>query len=94
MFKKQLQLLETLKDQKFSERLNAVRETILDTLNSDKFSLNVHPYLRNMNLVGEPFTNFSNEPEQISQIKKIINALYHAELALKKCRVSHSTFWH
>ncbi len=32
--------------------------------------------------LGEPFTNFSHEPEQISQVKKIINALYHGELAL------------
>ena len=83
MFEKYVQLLETLKDQQFSVRLRKARQTILDTLNSDAFSLNVHPYLRNMNLVGEPFTDFYTNPEQISQIKKIINALYHAELALK-----------
>ncbi len=30
----------------------------------------------------DPFTHYAEEPAQISQIKKIINALYHAEKAL------------
>ena len=30
----------------------------------------------------EPFTDYAEAPEQISQIKKIINALYHVEKAL------------
>ncbi len=31
---------------------------------------------------GEPFTNFEDEPDQVTQVKKILNAFYHAERAL------------
>ena len=81
-FEKYLQLFDKLKEKKFSRLVHLVREKILEMLNSDKFSEHVHRYMQNINANGEPFTNFSNEPAQISQLKKIINALYHAELTL------------
>jgi hypothetical protein len=80
-----LQLLDVLRENKLSRLVFYVREKILHILNSDKFSNSVHRYMdiENINADGEPYTNFSHEPAQISQLKKIINALYHAELALK-----------
>ena len=83
MLENYLQLLDTLKEKKFSEALSRARQTIVRLLNGDKFSVDIHPYLRGMNTEGEPFTNYSHDPDRISQIKEIINAFYHAELALK-----------
>ncbi len=83
MFEKYYQILDYLKQQEYSDDLKLARHAMLTLLNSDKFSKVVHDYLANIHSVGVPFTHFSHEPEQISQIKKIINALYHAELALK-----------
>ncbi|MFZ4077616.1 MAG: hypothetical protein ACOYKA_06490, partial [Legionellaceae bacterium] len=172
MLEKYLQLLDKLKEKKFSQLLSKVRRTMVKTLLSDTFSEDVHAYLSSMKScdlvlmptiptpdtlhalpisssaayvrvhnderdalffvdklthqcieitltrekrdlfdaemqaeaqaimlseaslnkitfitghrseLGEPCTNFSHEPEQISQVKKIINALYHGELAL------------
>lgn len=83
MFEEYLQLLDFFQENKFSELVNITRQGILDKLKSEKFSPLVQPYFLELHVEGEPFDNFSHEPEQISQIKKIINALYHTELALK-----------
>ncbi len=38
---------------------------------------------RRLNEEAEPFSHFSHEPDQISQIKTILNVFHYAELALK-----------
>ena len=75
-------LLETLKENKFSRDVRFARQAILALLNSDRFSPALREYLTKMHGDGVPFTHFAHEPAQVSQIKKLINALYHAELAL------------
>jgi hypothetical protein len=76
--------LDYLKRQKFSVTARLVREEILRKLTTETFS----PAIRDrFNLTdplpeGELFTNFEREPDRISQVKKIINALYHVERSL------------
>ncbi|WP_133126732.1 hypothetical protein [Legionella nagasakiensis] len=83
MFEAYLALLDTIKRKKFSLLVHQARNEIIATLRSEKFSVRMRKYLEEMNEEGEPFTNFSLEPGHVSQIKKIINALYHAEIALQ-----------
>lgn len=77
-----LQLFDTLKQKRFSVHVKNARATIIAKLASDKFSPAIREYLAGMNTVGVPFTDYATDPAQISQIKKLINALYHAEIAL------------
>ncbi|HEN5548998.1 TPA: protein SdhA, partial [Legionella pneumophila] len=58
-----------------------INSKILATLKSGHFNPRLAPYLEKMNKDGVPFTDFDLDPENISQIKKLINALYHARLA-------------
>lgn len=83
-FNKYYTKLQLLKDEKNSALVLKIRRKILNIVTSDKFSPKLHKYLSSINPnEGQiPFTDFSEDPEQISQIKKILNALYHAEKAL------------
>ncbi|ETO93873.1 hypothetical protein [Legionella oakridgensis] len=83
MFEAYLALLDTIRQKRFSLLVNNIRKEIIKTLRSDKFSARMRQYLEGMHEEGEPFTDFSLEPGHITQIKKIINALYHAEIALQ-----------
>lgn len=47
------------------------------------FNPRIAPYLNKINMEGVPYTNYDLDPDNISQIKKLINALYHARLALE-----------
>ncbi|KTD33155.1 SdhA, substrate of the Dot/Icm system [Legionella nautarum] len=55
-------------------------ETKIPTL---QFSPELRPYFEKINRFGEPFTNFSTEPQEVIQIKEIINGIYHAEIAFR-----------
>jgi hypothetical protein len=77
-----LQTVDMLKKNKFSQLVKQIRTTLLEKLATDLFSERLHHYLTNINADGEPFTNYEHEPADVSQIKKIINALYFGELAL------------
>ncbi|MCC5792448.1 MAG: hypothetical protein JJT82_07570 [Legionellaceae bacterium] len=46
------------------------------------FSPHLRPYILPINDSGVPYRDFAAEPDIVVQIKKIMNALYHAELAL------------
>lgn len=39
----------------------------------------VYPYMTEVSAEGEPFANFERDPAPISQIKKMVNGLYHIE---------------
>jgi hypothetical protein len=78
-----LDLLESFRRKQLSKLIIQIKDGILTTINSDKFNPRLQAFLNNMNQEGEPFTEFSDEPAQVSQIKKVINALYHLELTLK-----------
>ena len=83
MFETSLQFFDFIKERKFSRDISALRDSILQTLNSNKFSAVVRQSLVRRNDRGVPFDIFSTEPEQICQIKKIINALYYAQISLE-----------
>lgn len=77
-----LQTVDMLKKNKFSQLAKQIRTTLVEKLATDLFSARLHHYLTTINIDGEPFTNYEDEPADVSQIKKIINALYFGELAL------------
>ncbi|MFI4917925.1 MAG: protein SdhA [Legionellales bacterium] len=73
--------IETLQKYQLSKIIEHINTKILATLNSDCFTVCIAPYLKKINPQGIPFTDFQEDPDNISQIKKLINALYHAKLA-------------
>lgn len=81
MISEKIKLLESFKQNQFSKLIEKINSKILATLKSGHFNPRLAPYLEKMNKDGVPFTNFDLDPENISQIKKLINALYHARLA-------------
>lgn len=70
---------------KFSEQLASTREKLLK-----QFQLQIETtyedQLKPFDSIdeGEPFIDVESNPPQIAAIKKFINALYHAEEAIKK----------
>lgn len=77
-----LSLLESLKQHQFSKLVELIHTRVIETLKSPYFNPRLAPYLSKMNPEGIPFTDYDLDPANISQIKKLINALYHARLAL------------
>lgn len=74
--------LKKFRDEKYSNLIRSIRLSILEKLNSELFTPRVAPELKDFKPTLAPYANFSHQPAQISQIKKIINALYHAEQSL------------
>ena len=83
MLKQYLRILDTLREKKFSETVRTYRETFIEKLNSELFSQRLRDYLI-LNPEGEPFTLYPADPAPVAQVKRIINALYYAELALQE----------
>ncbi|KTD32518.1 SdhA, substrate of the Dot/Icm system [Legionella moravica] len=83
LISEKIKLLESLKEHQFSKSIAAIHTRILDTLLSQNFNPRIAPYLSKINKEGEPYTNYDLNPDNISQIKKLINALYYARLALE-----------
>ena len=81
MISEKLDLIESFKKNQFSEHIKYVDSVITAALNSPKFNPRIQPFFQKRNTEGVPFTDFSLDPDNISQIKKAINALYHARLA-------------
>lgn len=81
-----IKLSESLKEHQFSKLITTINSKILETLlsqQSNYFNPRIAPYLNKINKEGVPYTNYDLDPDNISQIKKLINALYHARLALE-----------
>ncbi|WP_298622257.1 protein SdhA [uncultured Legionella sp.] len=81
-----IKLSESLREHQFSKLITTINSLILDTLlnqQSNYFNPRIAPYLNKINKTGVPYTNYDLDPDNISQIKKMINALYHARLALE-----------
>lgn len=81
MITEYIELIESFKKNQISKLIETINLKIHEALSSPKFNPRIAPFLRNINKEGIPFTDFSLDPDNISQIKKIINALYHARLA-------------
>ncbi|KTC76815.1 hypothetical protein [Legionella brunensis] len=83
MIERYLRLLDNFKEQDIAKFLKDLQSKILLHLDSRHFSDKIKPFFRIVNTEGEPFSNFAAEPKQIVQIKQVINALYHAQLAFE-----------
>lgn len=81
MISEYIKLLESFKQNQFSKLIEKIHSKVIETLKSGHFNPRLAPYLEKINKDGVPFTDFDLDPENISQIKKLINALYHARLA-------------
>jgi hypothetical protein len=76
-----LDLLESFKKHQISKLIEQVRNRIFLALQSPKFNQDLAHYFSPINPEGPPFTNYDLDPDNISQIKKLINALYYARLS-------------
>lgn len=81
MFAEYKELLESFKQHKFSNLIETIIQRMLDILHSPRFNPRLAPMLSSYNKEGMPFSHCSLDPDPVSQIKKIINALYHARLS-------------
>lgn len=79
MFKKYLTLVESFREYQLSVWLKQIRYNIIAKIKGPNFTTLITPYFETMHQEGIPFTNFEQDPDTISQIKKIINALYYAQ---------------
>lgn len=79
MFETYKGFFDTLKRQQFSQKVGVIKNQILNKVLDGQFSRLVRPYFLNKIM---PFDDFYSEPASVSQIKKLLNALYHLEIAL------------
>ncbi|CEG58105.1 protein SdhA [Legionella fallonii] len=80
MISEYIELIASFKEYQISKLIEKIHLKIFEALNSPKFNPRIAPYFKEINKTGIPFTDFSLDPDNISQIKKIINALHHARL--------------
>lgn len=76
-----LALLESFKEHQISKVIESINTKFFDAIKSPHFNSKMKEYFKNIQSNGEPFTHFEKEPDNVTQIKKILNALYHARLA-------------
>lgn len=81
MIERFLRLLDTFKENQISTLLRSNREFITTQLKGPYFSSYARDYFADTQASGEPYVDFADEPRRIVQIKQLINALYHAEMA-------------
>jgi hypothetical protein len=82
MIAEKIKLLESIKQRQYSKLIALIHDRVIDTLKSPHFNSRLAPYLSKMNKEGIPFTDYDLDPDNISQIKKLINALYHGRQAV------------
>ncbi|EHL29457.1 hypothetical protein [Legionella drancourtii] len=85
-----LKLIESFKKNKISLLIEYVNKTAFNAIQSQyaspeiaQYFPDIDQYLKKVNPEGPPFSNFDLEPDNISQIKKLLNALYYAHLTFK-----------
>nr|HAT8714562.1 hypothetical protein [Legionella jordanis] len=83
MFERYLQILDEFKERNIAQFLKDLRDKFISSLSHPYFSPKAKIFFNRVNKEGEPFTDFAEEPKQIVQIKQVINALYHAQLAFE-----------
>ncbi|MBL7478875.1 SdhB [Legionella bononiensis] len=75
-----------------AQKINKARNSLLVTLQNQLETCLADKLIPQKQ--GAPFINFADDPGQIAAIKKVINALYHAEEALKIWEhTDNSTLW-
>jgi hypothetical protein len=80
---KTLTLIESFKVRQISKLLEKISTKLTDAVEGNAFNSRVPSYFLGRNLEGEPYSDFEQEPDPISQIKKALNALYHARITFE-----------
>lgn len=75
-----LELLKSFKEYQISALIDKISERIFAALKSPNFNPQIAPYFTKINTSGPPFTDYGQDPDNVSQIKKLLNALYAARL--------------
>lgn len=83
MLEEYLVYLESLKKGQYSKHFIAYSAMAIRILQSNYLFADCKQYFQTYNAEGEPFSDFDLEPDNISQIKKLMNALYYAKLAFQ-----------
>lgn len=78
-----IEIIKAFKEAKYSLQIDEVSKKIFAALKHPKFNPEVATYFEKINKNGQPFTNFELEPANITQIKKLLNALYYAHCSFK-----------
>ncbi|MFJ1268883.1 SdhA [Legionella lytica] len=83
IIEEKLRIIESFKRNQLSKKVEHYYAQIFDVLKSEYVSPQIRPYFaaEKINETGVPFTDFELEPDNITQIKKLINALYYARLS-------------
>ncbi|HRD68967.1 MAG TPA: protein SdhA [Legionella sp.] len=76
-----IKILESFKEHQISVSIASFSETIFKALKNPKLHPKVAVYFKEINEEGEPFSDYELDPANVSQVKKLVNALYHARLA-------------
>lgn len=93
MISEYIDILESFKAHNISVLLEQINTKIFEALLSSQFNPIIATYFINtndeglraiqVNTIGPPFTDYSLDPDNVSQVKKLINALYFARLAFR-----------
>ncbi|MDR3441561.1 MAG: protein SdhA [Legionella sp.] len=78
-----IKLLESLKQYQVSKVIEQVERKVFELIKSEHASSLITQYFSKINADGVPFSQYELDPANISQIKKLANALYYARLAFK-----------
>ncbi|MDI1352921.1 MAG: SdhA, partial [bacterium] len=78
MISEYIEVLESFKEHQISKLIEKIRDKLFAGLKNPAFNPQIAPYFTKVNTEGPPFTEFDLDPDNVSQIKKLINALYFA----------------
>ncbi len=91
-YNRYVNLVHSFSELKLSETISRIRLYVIDTLLSQTYlAPKLREYFLERDRIGAPYTEkqFKEEPRRISQLKKFLNALYHAEQAFVKIEHLH-----
>lgn len=75
-----IELLESFKKYQISALIAQISSKAFTALKNPKFNPKIASYFKHINEKGAPFTSFELDPDNVSQIKKVLNALYYAHI--------------
>ncbi|MGL6029020.1 MAG: protein SdhA, partial [Legionella sp.] len=76
-----IKLLASFKERQISTTIiDKVQERVFAALADPRLHEQIAPYFSNRQTIGVPFSDYAEDPNIVSQIKKLINALYYARL--------------
>lgn len=80
MLSEYIELLRSFKHYKISALIDQMNAKITAALKHPHFNPKIACYFTQINIEGVPCTDFELDPDNVSQIKKLLNALYYARI--------------